>query len=61
MKSCASCNQRRDTSATRLTKSGNDADVTQTDKPSHYKSQIHFESDTFLCNNIYLHLDKYIH
>ena len=42
-------------------KSGNDTDVTQTDKSSHYKSQIHFKSDTFLCNNIYLHLDKYIH
>ena len=46
---------------TRLTKLGNNADVTQTDKPSQHKSQIHFESDTFICNNILLHLAKYIH
>ena len=45
----------------RLTKSGNDADVMQTDKPSHYKSQILFKLDTFFCNNILLDLAKYIH
>ena len=42
-------------------KSGNNADVMQMDKPSHYKSQIHFESDTFIYNNILLDLAKYIH
>ena len=62
MKSCASCNQRKHMGTARLTKSGNDADVTQkTDKPLHYKSQILFESDTFFCNNILLDLAKYIH
>ena len=30
-------------------------------KPSHYKSQIQFELDTFICNNILLHSAKYYH
>ena len=30
-------------------------------KPSQHKSQIHFESDTFIYNNILLDLAKYIH
>ena len=38
-----------------------DTQVTQLHKPSHYKSQIQFESDTFICNNILLHSAKYYH
>ena len=55
MKACTTCNQCRGpyASATRLTKSGNDMDVTQHHKPSHHKSHIPFESDTFLCNTYY--------
>ena len=38
-----------DTGMTRLTKSGNNAEVTQTVKPSHHKSQVLLEMDhTFI-------------
>ena len=55
------CNQCRAYGHDATSKSGNDADVTQHHKPSHYNSQVHFELDTFICNNILLHLAKYIH
>ena len=45
--------------ATRLTKSGNDAQVTPNLRI--HKSQILFESDTFICKHILLDIAKYIH
>ena len=45
--------------ATRLTKSGNDAEVTTNLRI--YKSQILFESDTFIWKHILLDIAKYIH
>ena len=60
MKTCACCNQHRDTSTMRLTKSGNDAEVTHSTNLRIHKSQVQFESDTYICNNILLNSAKYI-
>ena len=58
---CASCNQCRDTSAMRLPNPVMTQMSCKCHKPSQHKSQIHFKLDTFICNNILLHLAKYIH
>jgi len=44
---------------TRLTKSGNDAEVTHHTNLRIYKSQIPFESDTYIGNNVSLDIAKY--
>jgi len=46
-------------SATQLTKSGNDAEVTHSTNLRIYKSQILFESDTFIWKHILLDIAKY--
>ena len=63
MKTCMSCNQRRariwaqrDLPNPVMMQMSH-----KVNKPSHYKSQIQFESDTFICNNILLHSAKYYH
>ena len=63
MKACATCNQRRGpyASATRLTKSSNDADVTQTDKPSHSQVSNSFRIGHILLQHVLLHSAKYYH
>ena len=61
MKSSARCNQHRHMGMTRLTKSGNDAEVTHHTNLRILKSQILFESDTFICKHILLDIAKYIH
>jgi len=55
----ARCNQQAYGRATRLTKSGNDVEVTT--NLCIYKSQILFESDTFIWKRILLDIAKYIH
>jgi len=59
MSSRARCNQRRHMGTTRLTKSGNDAEVTRSTNLPINKSQILFESDTYIGNNISLDIAKY--
>ena len=59
MSSCASCNQHKHMGTARLTKSGNDADVTQTDKPLHSQVLNSIRIRHILLQHILLHLAKY--